>query len=181
VILLCIPAGEPIFEGRAGADVPGADFFRRQGLDGFQFVAEHNLALNLDMIGKDDLVAQFKGVMPDKTNDFSIEAKFFSYFAQDAVFGRFAFFEESCYDAEPLLRPAFVARQDDFALVLDDGGDDGDGVIPEDEIAGWAGLAGVTRDFGIDEFGGAFGAEFVGHEIPIVEQIGNLLYMSYLQ
>ncbi len=103
-----------------------------------------------------------KGVMPDKADDLTIQAKFFLDFAQNTMFRRFTFFEESRHDAEPFLRPAFVAGQNDFAFVLDDGRHNRDRIIPVNEIAGWALLAFVCLRFlQSANFVGTFRAEFV--------------------
>ena len=142
LLLLRVLTGcQPVFQGRTGAHIPGDDFFGEQRFDKFQFIAEFYFALSLDVIGKNNLVTQFESIVPDKTNDLSIQAEFFLNFTKNTVFRRFTFFEKACHDAQPFLRPAFVASQNDFAFVFNNGRHNRDRAIPMNEIAGWALLA----------------------------------------
>jgi len=128
-------AFQPVLQGRASADIPRADFFGWQRFDRFQFFTKFYFALSLNVISENDLVAQLKGVMPDKTDDLTIQTEFLLDLTQHAALGRFTLFQKACHNAEPLLWPTFVARQDDFALMLNDRRHNRDRAIPVDEIA----------------------------------------------
>jgi hypothetical protein len=102
-----------------------------------------------------------EGVGADEARDGAFEAEFFAEFAQRGLFGALAALDEAGHEAEPALGPAALAGEQDGALVLDHGGDDGQGVVVEDVAAAGRRAGEAVAAFVVagGERGGAAGAE----------------------
>jgi hypothetical protein len=125
--------GEPIADRVAGAERPRLELRDRHALEGLELGTEHGLAVDLDVVGDDELVPLRERVDPDGPADLGVETDLLAQLSQDALLGRLAGLEEPGDEREPRRRPAVVAHEDDVVPMLHDRSDDGRGVAIEDE------------------------------------------------
>src|SRR5260221_2482419 len=102
----------------------GSELHRARG---HHVVAEHHLVLALEDVVADDVGLDH------------VEVELLLHFAGDRAYRVLARLEVAGHEREESRRPTGVAREDDLALVLDDGADRGRGIVPAHISAGLRG------------------------------------------
>ena len=87
------------------------------------------------MVAEHDLVLALEDVVADEVGLDHVEAELLLHLAHHGGPRVLAGLEVAGDEREPALGPRAIAREDDLALVLDQGPDGGRGVAPLDEAA----------------------------------------------
>src|SRR5690606_19041253 len=128
-------ASEPVADGEARADGPGPELVDSDPPVGLELVAEPDLGRGAHGVGDDELVLLLERVGTDERCDLTGQSELLVELAEDARLRCLAALEEAGHQPVPAGRPAALAHEDHLALVLDDRGDDRQGVVVEDEAA----------------------------------------------
>src|SRR6185436_5736137 len=128
-------SAHPVGHGEPGRAAPGAQLRGRVSAVLGELLAQDDRASRDRVVAEHDLVLALEDVVADEVRLGHLEAELLAHLAHDGGLGVFLRLEEAGDEGEEALRPLAVAREDDLALVLDEGADRGRGIAPVHEAA----------------------------------------------